>query len=120
MPMSERRRSRRKIPRMINLAMQPLDPQIWFRFWTGSECEVHDISLVGLGVTCGQKIPVGTPLSIDMRMGSTGNVIRIFGRVQWLVKNGEQYRAGVKFSWWKDDADKKTVDSYLDRLSSAN
>jgi len=67
-----------------------------------------------------EKIPEGTPLSIDLRLGRQTSSIRIFGKVEWMVKEDGIYRAGVSFSWWKDDQDKNTVGAYMQRLSLLN
>ena len=116
----ERRYSRRKAARNIYVSLRPLDPQVWFRYWNGTECLMRDISMVGVGVVSNAKIPVGTPLSIDLKLGKTGSIIRIFGKIIWIIQEKDQYRSGVSFSWWKEDQDKKTAGSFLEHLSSVN
>jgi hypothetical protein len=40
--------------------------------------------------------------------------------VAWIKDEGNGFRAGVAFSWWQDDQDKKIVDSFVERLGSVN
>ncbi|MCG2711944.1 MAG: PilZ domain-containing protein [Candidatus Omnitrophica bacterium] len=121
MDLPDKRQSRRRAAHNVFVSLRPLDPQVWFRFWNGAESfTARDISLVGVGVYSREKIPEGTPLSIDLRLGRQTSSIRIFGRVEWVVKEDGQYRAGVSFSWWKDDQDKKMVDAYMQRFVLLN
>jgi len=116
----DRRKSKRRVARNTFISLRPLDPQVWFRFWSGTECSMRDISLVGAGVTSREKLPVGTPLSIDLRLGKNTSSIRIFGKVAWISReDGDNYRAGISFSWWKDDQEKKSLDEFLERLAPA-
>ncbi len=116
----EKRQSERKKARNTSVSLRPLDPQIWFKFWGGTECLMRDISQVGIGIYCKEELPVGTRLSIDLRLGKKTSDIRIFGRIAWLVKEKNKYRAGVSFAWWKDDQDRKTVDNFVEKLALVN
>ncbi|MCP4649178.1 MAG: PilZ domain-containing protein [PVC group bacterium] len=100
-----------------SVSLRSLDPLVWFKFWGGSECCVRDISLLGVGLCCDERLPVGTRLSIDLRLGRRESNIRIFGRVAWTEKTRDNYRAGVRFSWWKDDQDKKILDDFVEKLN---
>jgi len=116
----EKRYSKRMIARNSTIALRPLDPKVWFRFWSGTDCGLRDISMVGIGIVCQSKMPVGTPLSIDLKLGKTGRIIRIFGKIAWVMPDKEMYRAGVSFSWWKEDQDRKQVGDFLQRLTAVN
>lgn len=116
----DRRNSARKEAKSSSISLRPLDPQVWFRFWSGTECSMKDISMVGAGVVSNERIPIGTPLSIDLRLGKGNSTIRIFGKVKWISEDAGMYRTGVSFSWWKDDQDKNTVGQYLENLVSVN
>ncbi len=116
----ERRYSRRKAARNISVSLRPLDPKVWFRYWSATDCNIRDMSMVGIGIYSQEKIPIGTPLSVDLRLGEKAATIRIFGRVEWVRKEEEYFRAGVSFTWWKDDQDKKTAGSYLEKLACIN
>ena len=116
----ERRYSKRKIAQDVSVNLRLLDPKVWFRYWSGSECDIHDVSMVGMGIYSQEEMPVGTPLSIDLRLGEKATAIRIFGKVEWVAREDEQYRSGVSFAWWKDDQDKKIAGSYLEKLISIN
>ena len=96
------------------------DPKVWFRFWNGTEYSMKDISMVGAGVVSDEKIPLGTPLSIDLRLGKDSSTIRIFGKVEWITEDDGKYRTDVSFSWWKDDQDKQFVGEYLGKLVNIN
>ena len=116
----ERRYSRRKAARNVSISLRPLDPKIWFRYWSAVDCNIRDMSIVGIGIYSNENIPIGMPLSVDLRLGEKAVAIRIFGRVEWIKKEEGHFRAGVSFSWWKDDQDKKTAGSYLEKLTSIN
>ncbi|MCK5591486.1 MAG: PilZ domain-containing protein [Candidatus Pacebacteria bacterium] len=116
----EKRYSRRKVARNISVSLRPLDPKIWFRYWNAADGNIRDMSMAGIGIYSQQKIPIGSLLSVDLRLGETSATIRIFGRVQWVRKEEDCFRAGGSFSWWKDDQDKKTAGTYLERLSIVN
>lgn len=116
----ERRYSQRKTAENITVSLRPLDPKIWFLYWSATDCNIHDVSMVGVGICSQEKIPIGTPLSVDLRLGERAATIRIFGRVQWVTKEEEHFRAGVSFTWWKDDQDKKIAGTYLEKLTSIN
>ena len=116
----ERRYSRRKAARNVSISLRPLDPKVWFRYWNATDCNIRDMSMVGIGICSNEKISIGTPLSIDLRLGERAATIRIFGRVEWIRKEEGHFRAGVSFTWWKDDQDKKIAGSYLEKLSSIN
>ncbi len=121
MERKEQRRSKRRIARGIGLSLRPLNPDVWFRFWNANDCELKDISLVGVGVKFKEKVPLGSRLSLDLRLGSSRQTIRIFGKVQWIVQEeNNSFRAGVSFSWWKDDQDKGAVSRYMDTLPVVN
>ncbi len=120
MDFREKRQCRRGVARNMSISLRPLDPQVWFRFWDGSDCSMRDISLVGAGVYSKEKIPVGTRLSIDLRLGKRTSSIRIFGKVAWVREEGKSFRSGVTFSWWQDDQDKKVVDSFVEKLANSN
>ena len=117
---SEKRFSKRKIAQNIFGSFRPLDPKVWFRYWNAADCNILDMSMVGLGITTQGKMPIGTPLSVDLRLGEKAGAIRIFGRVEWAVKEEDHFRAGVSFSWWKDDQDKKIAGSYLEGMTAVN
>lgn len=102
------------------MSLRPLDPQVWFRYWNGTEYTMRDMSMVGIGVCSKEKLPMGTPLSVDLRLGKSTISIRIFGKVEWIIPEDDQYRVGVSFSWWKEDQDKKTAGSFLEKLASVN
>ena len=116
----ERRYSQRKTAKNITVSLRPLDPKVLFRYWNATDCNIHDVSMVGVGVCSQENIPIGTPLSVDLRLGERAATIRIFGRVQWVRKEEAGFRAGVSFTWWKDDQDKKTASTYLEKLASVN
>ena len=116
----DRRDSSRKIAENTSISLRPLDPQVWFRFWDGTGCCVRDLSMVGVGVIVEEKMPIGTPLSIDLRLGKNTDFVRIFGKIEWIAEYQQSFRAGVSFSWWKDDQDKAVVNSYLNKLQNAN
>ena len=116
----ERRNSTRRLVESSSISLRPLDPQVWFRFWSGAECKMRDISMVGAGIVSNESIPVGTPLSIDLRLGKNNSTIRIFGKVEWVAKDSDMYRTGVSFSWWKDDQDKNIVGWFLEKLVGLN
>ena len=116
----ERRYSKRKKAKNISASLRPLDPRVWFRYWSVADCNIHDVSIVGIGIYSEEKISIGMPLSVDLRFGEKASTIRIFGRVEWVRKEEGYFRAGVSFSWWKDEQDKKTAGSYLEKLSSIN
>ena len=110
----EKRYSQRKAAGNISVNLRPLDPKIWFRFWSGTECSMRDISMIGAGVYSKEKIPAGTLLSIDLRLGENAETIRLFGRVEWVVKEEDRFRTGVSFTWWKDDQDKKAAGTFFE------
>jgi PilZ domain len=116
----DRRNSARKQAQDTLISLRPLDPQVWFRFWNGAECSMRDISMVGAGVVSREMIPIGTPLSMDLRLSKSNSMIRIFGKVEWVSEDQGLYRTGVSFSWWKDDQDKNVVSQCLERLASLN
>lgn len=116
-----RRYSKRKMAKNISLVLYPLNPQIWFRYWNESEYVMRDISMVGLGIYSQENIPVGTPLSLDLRLGRNNPAtVRIFGKTKWSKKENDTYRIGISFSWWMDDQDRKIVDTYLEKLNNTN
>lgn len=117
---NDRRNSTRKEPANSSISLRPLDPKVWFRFWNGTVYSMRDISMVGAGLVSNEKIPIGTPLSIDLRLGKESSTIRIFGKVEWLYEDAGKYRTGVSFSWWKDDQDKHLVGEYLGKLVNVN
>lgn len=117
----EQRRSKRRVARGIGLSLRPLNPDVWFRFWNANDCVLKDISLVGVGVTFKERVPLGSRLSLDLRLGSSQKSIRIFGKVQWIIpQDDNSYRAGVSFSWWHDDQDKNSVSRYMETLPVLN
>jgi len=116
----EKRRSRRKQVRNMAISLRPLDPQVWFRFWSGTECTLRDISLVGVGVYARDNIPVGTLLSINLRLGKRASTIRVFGKIAWSCEESGRYRTGISFSWWKDDQDKIHLSNFLEKLMNTN
>jgi len=116
-----RRYSKRKIAKNIFIALHPLNPQAWFRYWSESECIMRDISMVGVGIYSGENIPAGLPLSLDLRLGRNNpSTIRIFGKTKWSKKEDDKYRIGISFSWWMDDQDRKIVNRYLEKISNIN
>ncbi|MBU4478762.1 MAG: PilZ domain-containing protein [Candidatus Omnitrophica bacterium] len=119
MESAEKRQCRRRVARDVGITLRPLDPRVWFQFWSGTECEMRDISLVGAGIYSKDKIPEGTPLSVDIRLGKSADTIRIFGKIAWAHQENEQYRMGVSFFWWKEEEDKKIVDSFVERYYKA-
>ncbi|MFH1460689.1 MAG: PilZ domain-containing protein [Candidatus Omnitrophota bacterium] len=117
----EKRFSKRRKAQNIYLDLHSLDPQIWFRYWGDQNCLLRDISLVGVGVYLQERFSLGMPLSIDIQLGkSSGQNIRVFGRVCWVRQEDKNYRTGISFSWWKNDQDKKELNSYLEKLSLTN
>ena len=116
----ERRYSKRKASKNISVSLRSLDPKVWFPYWNGIEYTMRDMSMVGIGVYSKEKLPIGTPLSVDLRLSQTSATIRIFGRIQWVEKEQDCFRSGVSFTWWKDDQDKKIAGSFLERLVSVN
>ncbi|MBI4846171.1 MAG: PilZ domain-containing protein [Candidatus Omnitrophica bacterium] len=118
MEQTEKRVASRVKTSQAVLSLQPLDPLVWFRFWTELECLVRDISMAGVCIYSKEDIPIGTALSIDLRIGNLKKLIRIFCKVAWVKKENQNYRMGLKFSWWKDDQDKNIVSNFLNKLSS--
>ncbi|MFH1061688.1 MAG: PilZ domain-containing protein [Candidatus Omnitrophota bacterium] len=116
----DRRNSARKEAKNSSISLRPLDPQVWFRFWNSAEYSMRDISMVGAGVVSNERIPIGTPLSIDLRLSKDISTIRVFGKVEWITEDAGMYRTGVSFSWWKDDQDKQLVNEYLGKLLNIN
>ena len=116
----ERRYSRRKAARNISLSLRSLDPKVWFRYSDAADCNIRDMSIVGIGINSQEQIPLGTLLSVDLRLGEKAAIIRIFGRVEWGIKEEDHFRAGVSFTWWKDDQDKKTTGIFLEKLTTVN
>jgi len=113
----DKRRSTRRLANGISLSLKSLDPQVWFRFWNSGDYTLKDISLVGLGVSFKDRMPEGTCLSLELKMGNSPYSVRIFGRVEWIKQEeNKQYRAGVSFSWWKDDKDRNMVCRYIENL----
>ena len=117
----EKRQCRRGISRNASISLRPLDPQTWFHFWDDSDCFMRDISLVGAGIYFKEKVSVGTRLSIGLCLEKNAGSIRIFGKIAWIgEKEDDRYRAGVSFSWWQDDRDKKIVGSFVEKLCKVN
>lgn len=117
---TERRYSQRRKADNISISLRPLDPQVWFRFWSGTEYTIRDISMVGVGLCSKERMPEGTPISLDIRLDKNEHSIRIFGKVEWVCEDVGTYRTGISFSWWKDDQDKKTAGTYLEKLANIN
>ncbi|MFH2136916.1 MAG: PilZ domain-containing protein [Candidatus Omnitrophota bacterium] len=116
----DKRQCKRRRTKYASISLRSLDPQAWFKFWGGAECFLRDLSLLGVGVYSQEKLPIGTRLSIDLRLGKQASSIRVFGRITWTEKEDDQYRSGVSFSWWRDDQDKKIVSSFVERLGLVN
>lgn len=124
MDYEEKRRSKRVSPEDYSISIRPLDPLEWFKFWEGIRCVIRDVSLHGAGIYSADRFNVGMPLSINLRKkneekNENAN-IRIFGKIVWSAKDAEdRYRSGLSFSWWKDDADKKIVNEFIEELAPA-
>ncbi len=118
--MLDKRHSKRVASPNAAISLRSLDPQVWFRFPSGAEYAVRDLSLVGVGVYSAERLPDNMPVSIDLRIGRASSTIRVFGRIVWTAMADNQYCSGISFSWWKDDADKKAVNSFVEQLASKN
>jgi len=116
----EKRQCKRVVSDEAYIDMRSLDPQVWHRFWQGVECSVNDISLVGVGVSSKEKLPIGSYLSMDLKLDGKPEKIRVFGKVIWIQKLPDQYKSGISFSWWKDDQDRKKVDNFVEEFGSVN
>ncbi|MBU0634237.1 MAG: PilZ domain-containing protein [Candidatus Omnitrophica bacterium] len=105
----------------VCIDLRPLDPHIWHQYWQGLECLVNDISLVGAGVYSKEKLPVGTHLSIDLKLNGSPVKIRIFGKIIWAQQEDkDKFRTGISFSGWSDDKEKKRVYDFIEHLSAEN
>ena len=118
--MEKRQCTRRQVNGDAAVSLRPLDPQVWCRYWGETEYSIRDISMVGIGISSRENITPGARLSIDLRLGKATSSIRVFGKVAWVIKEADQYRAGVSFSWWRDDQDKKVVTRFVERLHTDN
>jgi hypothetical protein len=112
----EKRSNSRKKVNDISIKVKPLDPQVWFRYWSGTECSLRDLSLGGIGVCAREHMPQGSRISIDLLLKPQLRPIKIFGKVVWTITENKTYRSGISFSWWKSEEDKKLVNAYLEEI----
>lgn len=118
---NEKRKCKRVTPNNASISLRPLDPQLWYRFWGGTDCALYDISFVGAGVYSTEPLPEGGCLSIDLKLKENIKNIVVFAKIIWVKKEAEnRYRAGVSFSWWRDYQDKYTLNDFIEQQSLSN
>ncbi len=75
-----------------------------------------DISIGGLQVITNQKLPLNLNLKIDLSILPTKIPIEAIGKVAWIKKdrNPGQYKVGVKFTKFIDEAQRELIKTYID------
>lgn len=113
MNFAEKRKYERKLVQDVAIKLLLLAPRALYKFWDRTECKARDLSLFGVGICCQNELFAGERISIDLKVPENKDNIRVFGKVVWTTKENDKCRAGLSFSWWKDDLDKKIVDDLL-------
>jgi len=94
----------------LKVSFNLLDPRTWSTYLDKTLENIENISLGGLAFRSATPLERLAPVGLDIRIGPEQQLVKTFGRVAWIKKNeGEDYSLGVRFSWWKDEADKKTI-----------
>jgi Tfp pilus assembly protein PilZ len=98
-----------------------LDPRTWSTYHDKAVNEIQDISMGGLRFCTNNELSLKAPIGVDIKMNSSQESIRTFGRVAWIRKENptcEDYTVGISFSWWKREEDKKTVHDAIEKQIS--
>ncbi len=105
---------RKSVGSEARISFRPLDPQTWHSFWGRNDYSVNDLSEGGIGFYSPRQLPTSGKISIELKLNKDADPIHIFGKLIWLREENSGCKAGVKFSWWEKDQDRKTMHNYLE------
>ncbi|MBU1044222.1 MAG: PilZ domain-containing protein [Candidatus Omnitrophica bacterium] len=117
----EKRQYKRVALPGVRCSFKLLDPRTWSTYHDKTINDVQDISIGGLRLSTKNEFSLKAPIGVDIKMDSSSELIRTFGRVAWIRKenqDSEDYNVGISFSWWKNDEEKKIVyDAIANQIS---
>ncbi|MBU1086481.1 MAG: PilZ domain-containing protein [Candidatus Omnitrophica bacterium] len=108
----EKRQYKRVTLPGVSCSFKLLDPRTWSTYHDKTVNDVQDISIGGLRLCTKNELILKAPIGIDIKINSSQELIRTFGRVAWIRKKNptsDDYNVGISFSWWKNDEEKKIV-----------
>ncbi len=102
----------------LKVSYKHLDPRAWSTFQEKAFTSVKNLSLGGIALPASQELHPAAPVGVDIKLDNENKTIRVFGRVVWIKKDEEDtpgYSMGVRFCWWEDDKDKKSIRDLIEK-----
>jgi c-di-GMP-binding flagellar brake protein YcgR len=112
---NERRKDKRVKIEKVDADYKLVD----FNFWAESRSKgtnlLKDISAGGISFSTTDILPKDSLMSLNLTLGDMVKVGDVYGRIVRIRDIGnDNHEIGINFSWWNNDADKKSLVKLLD------
>ena len=102
----------------VKVSYKHLDPRAWSTFQEKAFIPAKNISLGGIAMPANQELHLTAPVGVDIKLDTEHEPIRVFGRVVWIKRDEENapgYSMGIRFCWWEDDKDRKSIKELIEK-----